>query len=55
MYFFVPSGVSPNSPAERFKGLSREEFCSVFKMTHKDFKKMLTWKQNNLKKSKGLF
>jgi len=35
--------------------LTTTEFCNVFGMTEREFSNLPRWKQNNLKKQKGLF
>ncbi|KAG2468053.1 advillin [Polypterus senegalus] len=48
----LPSGVNP---AEREKHLSDEDFVAVFGITRGQFIALPTWKQLQLKKSKGMF
>ncbi|XP_069083203.1 villin-1 isoform X1 [Pleurodeles waltl] len=48
----LPEGVDVTRKEEY---LSREDFISIFGMQPHEFKDLPTWKQNNLKKAKGLF
>lgn len=37
------------------KHLSKDEFESIFHMTHQEFYRLAEWKQNDLKKRVGLY
>nr|XP_033801615.1 villin-1 isoform X1 [Geotrypetes seraphini]XP_033801616.1 villin-1 isoform X1 [Geotrypetes seraphini]XP_033801617.1 villin-1 isoform X1 [Geotrypetes seraphini]XP_033801619.1 villin-1 isoform X1 [Geotrypetes seraphini] len=48
----LPAGVDPTRKEDY---LSSEDFMAIFGMSSSTFNKMPAWKQQNLKKSKGLF